>query len=173
MDPKMDLLSGEDFSSPKAENSLALIPVGGGQQSSALPSDQNALVLVDMFSDAPNPPNPINTQGANLGGQSNPSTPQFQQQPNLQAPQPGFYVNGAVPSNLAPSQFNQSLYNQNPAPTWNGQIPQQQQQQQQPTSPAYGSPSASALPPPPWEAQPAESSQGMGSQYPQQMPPPM
>ncbi|OWM76979.1 hypothetical protein CDL15_Pgr011704 [Punica granatum] len=149
MDPKMDLLSGEDFSSPKAENSLALIPVGGGQQSSALPSDQNALVLVDMFSDAPNPPNPINTQGANLGGQSNPSTPQFQQQPNLQAPQPGFYVNGAVPSNLAPSQFNQSLLV------------------------CAGSPSASALPPPPWEAQPAESSQGMGSQYPQQMPPPM
>lgn len=36
-----------------------------------------------------------------------------------------------------------------------------------------GSPSGSALPPPPWEAQPAESTHGMGSQYSQQMPPPM
>lgn len=140
MDPKMDLLSGDDFSSPKAENSLALVPVGGGQQSTALPSDQNALVLFDMFSDAPNPPNPMNTQGPILGGQNNPSTPQFQQlQPqNLQAAQPGLYANGAVATNSAASQFDQSLYNQYPAaPAWNGHIPQQQQQ---PTSPAYGAP---------------------------------
>ncbi|KAK4761681.1 hypothetical protein SAY87_029565 [Trapa incisa] len=172
MDPKMDLLSGDDFISPKASNSLALVPVGGGQQSSALPSDQKALVLFDMFSDTPNLPNPINTQGPTLGGQSNPSTPQFHlQQQNIQAPQPGLYANGTIGISSAASQLDQSLYNQNPTPSWNGHIPQQQQQQ--PTSPAYGSPSASAFPPPPWEAQAAESSQGIGSQYTHQMPSPM
>lgn len=139
MDPKVDLLSGDDFSSPKVENSLALVPVGGGQQSSASPSDQNALVLFDIFSDTPNSANPINSQGPQvpiLGGQNNPSTPQFhQQQQNLQAPQAGLYANGAVATNLAASQFDQSLYNQNPTPSWNGHMPQQQQQSM---SPSYG-----------------------------------
>lgn len=134
----MDLLSGDDFSPPEAENSLALVPVGGGQESSTSPSNQNALILFDVFSNAPNLPSPINTQGPNLGGQSNPSTPQFQEkQQNLQAPQPGIHANGAVATNLASSHFNQSLYNQTLASAWNGHIPHQQQQQQ-PSSPAYG-----------------------------------
>ncbi|KAK4794359.1 hypothetical protein SAY86_012353 [Trapa natans] len=169
MDPKIDLLSG-DFSLPKADNSLALAPVGGGQESTSS-SDQNALILFDMPSNAPNMPNPINTQGADLGGQSNPSTPQFQQQ-NLQVPQPEIYANGVGTTNLVRSHFDQSVYNQNPASSWSGHM----LQQQQPTSPPYvctGSPSVSALPPPPWEAPPAESSEGMGSQYPQQMHPSM
>ncbi|KAK4744609.1 hypothetical protein SAY87_010921 [Trapa incisa] len=166
MDPKIDLLSG-DFSLPKADNSLALAPVGGGQESTSS-SDQNALILFDMPSNAPNMPNPINTQGADLGGQSNPSTPQFQQQ-NLQVSQPEIYANGVGTTNLVRSHFDQSVYNQNPASSWSGHM----LQQQQPTSPPYGSPSVSALPPPPWEAPPAESSEGMGSQYPQQMHPSM
>ncbi|KAK4787579.1 hypothetical protein SAY86_011412 [Trapa natans] len=165
MDPKIDLLSG-DFSSPKADNSLALAPVEGGQESSSSPSDQNALILFDMPSSAPNVPNPINTQGPNLGGQSNPSTPQFQEQ-NLQAPQPEIYADGVGTTNLVHSHFDESVYNKNPASSWSGHTPQHQR----PTSPPYGSPSANALPRPPWEAPPAESSELMGSQYPQQMPP--
>lgn len=126
----MDLLSGDDFSSPKAENSLALVPVGGQQPTSSV-SGQNAIVLFDMFSDSNNVPNSVNTQSANMPGQNNPSTPQAQQQQNFQSPQGGFYPNGSLPNMGAPQYGN--------APAWNGQITQpQQQQQQQPMSPVYG-----------------------------------
>ena len=49
VDPKWDLLSGEEFNSPKEDNSLALVPVGE-QQAASPTSQQNALVLFDMFS---------------------------------------------------------------------------------------------------------------------------
>lgn len=161
MDPKMDLLSGDDFSSPKAEPLLALVPVGG-QQSTAVTSDQNALVLFDMFSETTNPPNPINADGSNLTRQSNPSTP-FQQQQNVQSGMPGLYTNGTA-ANLASSQFDQSLYSQNPGPAWNGHVGQQQ-----PASSVYGSETGGSLPPPPWESQTAENSQVGDPQYTQQM----
>ncbi|KAF9616474.1 hypothetical protein IFM89_029771 [Coptis chinensis] len=47
--PKMDLLSGEDYGSPAAENSLALVPVGKPELASPT-SQQNALALSDMYS---------------------------------------------------------------------------------------------------------------------------
>lgn len=123
----MDLLSGDDFSSPKVDNSLALVPVGGQQPSSSV-SDQNAIVLFDMFSDSNNVPNSVNTQSANMPGQNNPLTTQAQQQQNFQSPQGGFYPNGSLPNMGAPQYGN--------APAWNGQITQPQQQQ--PVSPVYG-----------------------------------
>ncbi|KAF3446435.1 hypothetical protein FNV43_RR11614 [Rhamnella rubrinervis] len=157
VDPKMDLLSGDDFSSPKADNSLALVPVGGQQPTSSA-SDQNAIVLLDMFSDSNNVPNSVNTQSANLPGQNNPLTPQAQQQQNFQSPQGGFYPNGSLPNMGAPQYGN--------APAWNGQITQPQQQQ--PQSPVYGAQSSGSLPPPPWEAQSTEDSSPVASaQYPQ------
>lgn len=124
----MDLLSGDDFSSPKADNSLALVPVGGQQPTSSV-SDQTALVLFDMFSDT----NSVNTQSGNVPGQNGPLTPHTQQQQNFQSPQGGYYPNGGVPNVGAP-QYEQSLYTQGNAPAWNGQITQQQQ----PPSPVYG-----------------------------------
>lgn len=135
----MDLLSGDDYNSPKADNSLALVPVGEAQSSSPL-SQQKALVLVDMLSSSNNTPNTFNAQPAYPAGQS-PLTPQFQQQQNVQPPQSTFYPNGSAPSMGLP-QYEQSL-------AWNGQIAQQQQpqspvygqigqQQQPPQSPVYG-----------------------------------
>lgn len=138
VDPKMDLLSGDDFSSPKAEASLALVPVGG-QQPSTPASQQNALVLFDMFSDGNTTTNSVDMQSANLPGQTSSLTPQAQHQQAFQSSQGGFYPNGTVP-NMGTPQYEQSLYPQGTGPSWNGQIaqPQQPQQPQQPPSPVYG-----------------------------------
>lgn len=110
VDP-IDLLSGDDYNSPKAENSLALVPSGGLQ-----PTEQNALVLIDMFSDMNDATSPAGLQTVNGAGQSNPSTSQSQQP----------HSNGIVDS--ASPQYEHSQ------PAWNGQIIQQQQ----PLSPVYG-----------------------------------
>lgn len=141
MNPKMDLLSGDEYNSPKADNSLALVPVGEAQSSSSV-SQQNALVLMDVLSSSNNnTPNTFNAQPEYPTGQS-PLTQQFQQQQNVQPPQSTFYPNGSATS-LALPRFEQPL-------AWNGQITQPQQpqspvygqfshhQQRQPPSPAYG-----------------------------------
>lgn len=137
-DPKIDLLSGDDFSSPTA-NSLALVPVGEPQPASPVGTQQNALALVDMFSQG------NNNQPLNSTGQAYPSPPQFQ-------PQASMYPNGNIPGPML-SQPEQSLYSQGSAPSWNGQITAQQR----PPSPVYGAQTNDALPPPPWEAQLDES----------------
>lgn len=127
VDPKMDLLSGDDFGSPKA-TSLALVPVGEQQPTTPVSNQNNALALMDMF--GTDVPHPINTHP----GQTNPSPPQFQQQQNFQSPQGGFHQNGTAPNMGAP-QYEQSQYTQGAA--WNGQIVPSQQLQQ-PPSPGYG-----------------------------------
>lgn len=92
VDPKFDLLSGDDFNSPTAGNNLAIVPVGSPQPATPV-SQQNALALVDMFS--------LN---------NNSSSPQIQQPQNMPPQQPGFYQNG------------NSGYSQGSNPAWNGQI---------------------------------------------------
>ncbi|KAL3650821.1 hypothetical protein CASFOL_007224 [Castilleja foliolosa] len=157
-DPKIDLLSGDDFNSPTT-NSLALVSVGQPQPASPVASHQNALALVDMFSESTNVQPPSNSFG-----QPYASSPQFQQQPNFQSPSSSLYPNGNVSGPMAPQQ-DQSLYSQGSGSAWNGQVTQIQQQQ--PPSPLYGAQS-SALPPPPWESQ-LDNSLPAVSQ-PQQMP---
>ncbi|PSS01191.1 TOM1-like protein [Actinidia chinensis var. chinensis] len=157
-DPKMDLLSGDDFNSPSAANSLALVPVGEPQPASPVANQQNALALVDMFS-----PNNGNETVSSVG-RAYPSTPQYQVQQNFQHSQTSAYPNGIGPNMMAP-QYEQSVYAQGPNPAWNGQI----SPQQHPHSPVYGAESSSSLPPPPWEAQPPDNSQLGGGQYPQPM----
>ncbi|XVE97553.1 hypothetical protein REPUB_Repub03eG0029200 [Reevesia pubescens] len=152
---KMDLLSGDDYNSPKADNSLALVPLGEPQQTTPT-SQQNALVLFDMFSGGNNTSDSVNTQSSGLAGQTNPLTPQIQQQQN-------FHANGTAP-NMGSPRYEQS-YAQGTIPAWNGQLVQQQQ----PPSPVYGAQSSGSLPPPPWEAQSADSSPVAGVQYPQSM----
>lgn len=122
INPKLDLLSGEDYDSPKADNSLALVPVGEQQPASPM-SQQNAIVLFDMFSNGNNVPGSVNTQ---------PIAPQFQQQQTFIS-QGVFYPNGSVP-NMGSPRYEQSLYAQSTGPAWNGQVVQQQQ----PPSPVYG-----------------------------------
>ncbi|XP_073275811.1 TOM1-like protein 9 [Primulina huaijiensis] len=148
-DPKIDLLSGDDFNSPTA-NSRALVPVGEPHPASPVASQQNALALVDMFSQS------NNNQPANPIGQVNPSSYQFQQ-PNFQSPQPSVYPNGSVSGPMLPQ------YEQSASSAWNGQITQQQQ----PASPSYGAQSGGAFPPPPWEAQLDDSRPAIN--HPQQM----
>ncbi|KAI3454076.1 hypothetical protein Pfo_010739 [Paulownia fortunei] len=154
VDPKIDLLSGDGFNSLTA-NSLALVPVGEPQPVSPVASQQNALALVDMF------PQSNNSQSSNSIGQAYPSSAHFQQQTNVQSPQPSLHPNGSVSGPMLP-QYEQSLYSQGSASAWNGQIAQQQQ----PASPVYGAQSSSALPPPPWEAQ-LDNSESAISQPPQ------
>lgn len=112
-DSKIDLLSGDDL--------LALVPVGQPEPASPVASQQNALALVDMFSEN------NNNQPLNSAGQAYTLSPQLQQ------PQPSLYPNGHVPGSMLPQQ-EQSLYSQASASAWNSQMPQQQQQ----TSPVYG-----------------------------------
>lgn len=126
VDPKMDLLSGDDFNSPTAENMLAIVPVGEPQTGSPIANHQNALALVDMFSqNNSNQPAPAVVLYSSM--------PQYQQQQNLQPPQNAVYPNGIGPNMMAP-QYEQPLYNQGANSAWNGQI----LPQQQPPSPVYG-----------------------------------
>ncbi|XWS70335.1 hypothetical protein CRYUN_Cryun03dG0039100 [Craigia yunnanensis] len=154
VNPKMDLLSGDDYNSPKAYNSLTLAPLGEPQQTTPA-SQQNALVLFDLFSDGNNTSNSVNTQSSGVAGQTNPLTPQQQQQ--------NFHANGTAP-NIGSPRYEQS-YALGTGPAWNGQLVQQQQ----PPSPVYDAQSSGSLPPPPWEAQTADSSPVAGAQYPQSM----
>ncbi|OIW09407.1 hypothetical protein TanjilG_21004 [Lupinus angustifolius] len=152
VDPKLDLLSGDDYNSPKADNSLALVPVGEQQPSTPV-SQQNALVLFDMFYDGNNAPTSVNgtqqIQPANVAGQTTPLGPQFQQQTFMS--QGWFYPTGSVPNTTGSPRYEQSLYTQT-GPAWNGQVAQQQQ-----PPPVYGAQSSGgSLPPPPWEIQPAD-----------------
>ncbi|KAE8691411.1 branched-chain-amino-acid aminotransferase-like protein 3 [Hibiscus syriacus] len=163
VDPKVDLLSGDDYNFPKADDSLALVPVGEPEQTTPASSQQMALVLFDMFPDDNNTPASVNSLSSDLGGQPHPSTPQIQQSFLIpQTQQQTFHVNGNAP-NMGLPQYEQP-FSQGMDPAWNGQ------QQLQPTLPTYGALSTSSLPPPPWEAQAAEPSLVAVPHYPQSMP---
>ncbi|KAG5065666.1 hypothetical protein JHK86_009397 [Glycine max] len=141
VDPKVDLLSGDDYNSPKAETSLALVPLGEQQPASPM-SQQNALVLFDMFSNGSNAPISVNTQPINIVGQTSPLAPQFQQQTFIS--QGVFYPNGSVP-NVGSPRYEQSPFVQ-----------------------STGTASGGSFPPPPWEAQSTDNDSPVaGSQYPQ------
>ncbi|CAD5322453.1 unnamed protein product [Arabidopsis thaliana] len=159
--PKIDLLSGDDFETPNADNSLALVPLGPPQPSSPVAKPDNSIVLIDMLSD----------------NNCESSTPTSNPHANHQMVQQN-YSNG-----FGPGHQEQSYYGQgSSAPVWNLQITQQ------PSSPAYGnqpfspnfSPPASphyggqnnnvlALPPPPWEAQSPSSSPQYSPTHPMQV----
>ncbi|KAF7817136.1 TOM1-like protein 9 [Senna tora] len=168
-DPKMDLLSGDDYNSPKSETSLALISLGEQQPASPV-SQQNALVLFDVFSNGNNAPTSVNTQPTqptSVTGQTSPLGPHFQQQ-TFMSPQGGFYANGNV-LNVGSPRYEQSPYSQSNVPAWNGQVAPQQQQQPS-SSPVYGAQSSESLPPPPWEVQPMDNGSPVaGTQYPQSL----
>ncbi|XP_021739199.1 TOM1-like protein 9 [Chenopodium quinoa] len=163
---KIDLLSGDllgdDFSTPTAQDSLALVPVSAPPPSSPIPSEHNALALVDMFS-MDNTPESSNSQHAFSGGQGQPYPlgPEHPQQHNFQPGQPTPYANGMAPG-MGPPQYEQAGYSQPAGASWN---PQVAQQQPQPASPVYGSQNGGSLPPPPWESQPADTAQPFTPQY--------
>ncbi|CAH8326470.1 unnamed protein product [Eruca vesicaria subsp. sativa] len=131
---KIDLLSGDD---------LALVPVGPPQPASPVASDQNALALIDMFSDNTSSPN-IATAPT---GNSAPQNTQLHQQPTSQA---GVQQSNGFSTQAGYSQFEQPSYGQGASSPWNNQPTQQMQP---PHQTSYGALDSMAFPPPPWEAQ--------------------
>lgn len=135
--PKIDLLSGDDYNSPTAGNSLALVPVGDPQPPSPI-SQNNALVLSEMYSQGNNLTNAFNSQPVYSSGGTYSPTSQFQHQQPFQSSQLVLYSNGNTPR-MGNHEHEQSPF----GPAWSGQ-------QQS----VYGSPrSNGAMPPPPWEIQ--------------------
>ncbi|XP_023523591.1 TOM1-like protein 9 [Cucurbita pepo subsp. pepo] len=143
-DPKLDLLSGDDYLSPGANTSLALVPLTK-QQPTTL-SEQTALVLFD---------------------QSDASVSNLHQHQNFQSPQGGLYhLNGTVQT-PGSSHWKQSLYTNasgpGPGPSMN------RQQQPLPLTPYNGSLNNQSFPPPPWEAQPGDDNGSMAGEHPYSM----
>lgn len=126
---KIDLLSGDD---------LALVPVGPPQPASPVASDQNALALIDMFSDNTNNPSPATAPTGNPATQSSPFNPQLHQQPNSQAGEAGLQQSNGFAPQMGYSQFEQPSYGQGVSSPWSNQPAQQAQQLQQPHQPSYG-----------------------------------
>ncbi|CAM8952794.1 unnamed protein product [Rhodiola kirilowii] len=142
LDPRIDLLSGDDYSSPTAHSNLALVPVGEAHPVSSL-SQQNALVPVDFYSGS-NLTSSSGAQPSYLTEQTQTPNP-FTQQQNPSPSQPMQFSNGVSQSpaqNPGVSLYEQSSYVQT------------------------SSQSDSSFPLPPWEAQPAESNTH-AAQYPE------
>ncbi|KAF2615216.1 hypothetical protein F2Q70_00013532, partial [Brassica cretica] len=139
---KIDLLSGDD---------LALVPVGPPQPASPIASDQNALALIDMFSDNTSSPSIATAPTGSSAPQSSPLTPQLHQQPSSQAGEAGLQQSNGFSPRAGYSQFEQQpSYGQGASSPWNAQPAHQMQQPQQPS---YGAQDSMTFPPPPWEAQ--------------------
>ncbi|XP_047327863.1 TOM1-like protein 8 [Impatiens glandulifera] len=177
IDPKMDLLSFDDYTPPSEENSLAIVTAGTPQPNTPMASSQNSLALVEMFPTGGSGGN--NHQYASSVGQEYPSTSQYQQQQQQQRQrnyQSCQYEQQPFPMFPQYDQQQQSLYMQgaNNNPVWNGQIPQPSSPMYgqpsspmygQPASPAYGSHTNCSFPPPPWETQSMDSDQPLSPPY--------
>ncbi|XP_038898084.1 TOM1-like protein 9 isoform X2 [Benincasa hispida] len=85
-DPKLDLLSGDDYIPPVANTSLALVPLTEQQPTTPL-SEQNALVPFDLHYDSNQATNVADTLSGNPGDQSHASVSNFHQHHNFQGSQ--------------------------------------------------------------------------------------
>lgn len=136
MEPHRDLLSGDDFLSPHADNSLALVPIS--EPSATPPSNQQnmlELALVDMFAENNNAPGSLVTQAVPPATQPTLSTSQFQQQHPPQTLDPAIYSNGALNTMQPPYEqapyLQSTHFNHNSDSSWNGQGAQSSDPQQQ------------------------------------------
>lgn len=138
--PSFDLLSGDDYTKPEPENSLALVPV-----SEYSASDQNVLALADMFqqnSFAAGNRNYNQLTNSFISPASRAYPPQVQ--PTLPQ-QPTTYSNGDIVPYGQQSQLNATR-------SWNGQIAYGVDSQRQALN--YGVEDQNlGLPPAPWEIQ--------------------
>ncbi|KAK9699843.1 hypothetical protein RND81_08G198800 [Saponaria officinalis] len=161
VDPKIDLLSGDllsgdDFNTPTAQDTLALVPVSAPQPTtSPTASQQNALALFDMFNTNSTTPDPSHSQHTFHGAQGYPLAPEFQRHQNQQPAQTTPFANGM---GLPPNE--QMGYPQPTGASWSAQAGQQQ-----PQSPVYEVQNSGTLPPPPWESQPTETNTPFSPQY--------
>ncbi|KAJ0989251.1 hypothetical protein J5N97_007607 [Dioscorea zingiberensis] len=168
IDPNMDLLSGDDYNTPRAENSLALVPVNAPLANISA-SDQNVLALADMFAQASNTNNSNDPTSTLASNPAFPAAPQLQ----LQTSQPGLYPNGGIQNSGTP-QYQQAANGHGPQlnhnkPAWNGEVAQGFNSQQQQTFGYGASDQGGDFPPPPWETQTMQSNHVDGLQ-PQQSP---
>ncbi|CAN6195065.1 unnamed protein product [Urochloa humidicola] len=165
----IDLLSGDDFFKPEPVHSQALVPVSN-QPAASASSSHSTLDLLDMFSDS----NAINNTSQNPAippmpnTNPNPSSAQAYLTPQQPVPPPqpvppqhpvpqqtSPYSNGLNSNTLAPYDQGSNLTS---VSSWNGQFAHGVIPPQQP--PNFGQDEqTSDLPPPPWEAQPAEGEQ--------------
>lgn len=133
IDPKIDFLSGEDFSKPADKNQLALVPVGEPLSNSA--SDQNILALVDMFPQTKTQANNISLTNS-LNSALTLSAPQAYPSatPLLPSSQPASFTNGNIP-NPGLSQYEHAVKNgaqlNQTNSAWNSQVPSGFTSQQQ------------------------------------------
>lgn len=167
VDPNMDLLSGDDYNTPPAENPLALVPVNAPLTNLSA-SDQNVLALADMFAEASNAKTSNNP---NSTFSSNPAFPEPQvfpaATPQLQHSQPGLYPNGGSQNSgtlhYQPAANGHGTQLNHNKPVWNGEVSQGFNPQQQTFG--YGpDDQGGALPPPPWETQTTQSNDVDGLQ---------
>jgi hypothetical protein len=114
-DPKIDLLSGDDYFKPEPANSLALVPV---TEYSA--SDQNVLAFADMFEQ-----NTANNSNHNLPNSFNSSTLNSTSSQTYPPPvrpavsqHPTAYANEATSNAIVPYDQHPEL---NSTSSWNGQ----------------------------------------------------
>lgn len=125
-DPLVDLLSGDDYNKPSAENLLALVPVSQPVPLSA--SDQNVLALADMFPQNNSSSNNSLTPAAGSDSvysapQANPTGSQLHSLPQQQQPPP-LYANGGIPNSVSHSYeptYAQGAQASPPNPAWNVQ----------------------------------------------------
>lgn len=138
-DPKFDLLSGDDYISPVANTSLALVTLTEQQATTPL-SEQKSLVLFDVHYDSNQATNVASTQSNNPGDQSQASVSNFHQHQDFQSPQGGLHLNGTLQTPRS-SHWEQSLHTNasGPGPYMNGQVSQSGQQQPLPLTPYNGS----------------------------------
>ncbi|XP_066377398.1 TOM1-like protein 9 isoform X2 [Miscanthus floridulus] len=153
----IDLLSGDEFFKPEPVHSQALVPLVTQPATSASLSP-STLDLLDMFSDS----NAINNTSQNPTipsiSNTNPN-PSVQAYPAPQQPvlphYPSPYANGLNSDTMTPYDQGSNLTS---ASSWNGQFAHRMIPPQQ--APNYGQDEQSNdLPPPPWEALPAETEQ--------------
>uniref|UniRef100_A0A7N0V376 Uncharacterized protein n=1 Tax=Kalanchoe fedtschenkoi TaxID=63787 RepID=A0A7N0V376_KALFE len=156
--PKVDLLSGDDFGSPRVKNSLALVPSEELRPSSPAPQ-QNALVLADFYAESADTETSSYLQQAFTPQQA----PEFPQHQSFQPAPLMFSANGSADVSGSAAQYEHFAHANGATATsdWIGSVALQQPEQL-----SYGAQSEESLPRPPWEADPAQS-EVSEAQYPQ------
>ncbi|CAD5167791.1 unnamed protein product [Musa acuminata subsp. malaccensis] len=161
IEPSMDLISGDDYNKPATENLLALVPAS--EPLTNVASEQNVLRLAEMFppiisnSSSTNPANRFDSNSGIPAQQTYPAGTNIQLQVHL-IQQPALFTSGGIQSSGAP-QFEQASRDQGVQLThmsivWDGQLSPAYNPEEQALS--YDDQAGGALPPPPWEVQPAQ-----------------
>ncbi|URE29615.1 VHS and GAT domain containing protein [Musa troglodytarum] len=160
IEPSMDLISGDDYNKPATENPLALVPAS--EPLTNVASEQNVLTLAEMFppiisnSSSTNPANCFDSNSGIPAQQTYPAGTNIQLQVHL-IQQSALFTSGGIQSSGAPqveqASCDQGVQLSHMSIVWDGQLSPAYNPEEQALS--YDD-QAGALPPPPWEVQPAQ-----------------